>query len=261
MKRILLIVAPVLFISLLLAHTGCQKSDNQPVSFIDSGMLYFHLHTYLDTNEVKSYGTVYTTSTGRKISLTQAQLYISNIQLVKLDGSFYNITRPVLLQRHQQEDYFIAKVPVGSFKGVRFGVGFDSLANTRAADTDTALNHPDMWLDNTAQPAGYIFVSMQGRIDTTAAATGSEAQMQPFTYRLGTYGHYRQVVMPDHSPYYKITKGQATYVHIAADYSRLFTNIPLDRGANLIVVSAADNASVISDTLSNNILRMFSYEL
>ena len=115
-----------------------------------------------------------------------------------------------------------------------------------------------MWLGSTAQPDGYVFVNFKGSIDTTAAAIGTTAQMQPFSYLIGTNANYRKVNMPDNN--YSVTAGQIQYVHLIIDYNMLFNGIQLNHNSNLTVASVADNATPLGTAISNNIASMFSYE-
>src|SRR4051812_33668968 len=116
----------LLFLSLSLAaiammvNTGCKKREEPSVAMTT---LYFHLHTNIDTSEVEDYGEVYTTAGGRKMSLSLAQLYISGIQLVKGDGSLYDVTGATLLKVLDTEIYYVASIPVGTYKSVNFKVG------------------------------------------------------------------------------------------------------------------------------------------
>lgn len=243
-------------ITMILVGSGCTKPDST------TGMspLYLHLHTNIDTNEA-DYGTVYTMSNGRQMSLTKAQILISNIQLIRTDGSTYNVPNVVIRKEAAIEQYFVANIPSGTYKSIKFNVGLDATTNKiTPTTTDSALNHSDMWFGSSAQPDGYIFVNAEGTIDTTAAGNGPVTAMQPFMYHIGTSAHLNTVTMPDHSPVYSFTTNQAQYVHIIIDYSKLFNGVQLNNSANLMIHTASDNTSTISNTVSSNILSMFSYE-
>ena len=254
----------VIFIAvaaMLLINSGCKKHqpDTTIVTNVDSGTYYMHLHTNVDTNEV-DYGTVYTTSAGRKIAVTRAQLYLSHIQLIKTDGTFYTVPSVIVLKQQETEQYYIGKVPVGDYKSVRFYVGLDSATNTLSGTADTALNHPEMWFGVTAQPNGYIYVNFEGSIDTTSGKNGTIAQMQPFMYYIGTPAHNTLVTMPDHSPVFTVAKGQPTLTHITVDYGQLFNGVAINNSTNLMIMSKSANSSSLANTISNNIPSMFSYE-
>lgn len=244
----------------LLFNISCKKHDPTPATTVDSTSLYMHLHTNLDTNEVEDYNTVYEMTSGRKISAGMAQLYLSRIQLIKEDGSTYNIPNTIVFKVQETEQYLLGKVPVGNYRSVRFYVGLDSSTNTLAATANPALNHSEMWFNAAAQPGGYVYVNFQGKIDTTMNGNGTEAQMQPFMYMLGTSAAYKQVTMPDHSPVYNFTKENTQYIHIIIDYAKLFSGVQLNDPANLMIMNAATNTTGIGTTVNNNIPLMFSYE-
>ena len=245
----------VLAVIMIALNTGCRP-DNiiNPASVVDSGKFYLHLHTNVDTNEVEDYSTVYTTSDGRKIAVTRAQMYLSNIQLVNTNGSTYTIPGKVILKTLETEQYFAANVPVGDYRTVKMLVGVEN-ANV----ADTVFNHPEMWFGAAPQADAFVFVNLQGSIDTTTNANGTIAQMQPFIYKVG--GHrYNTITMPDHTPVYNITKALNTYAHITIDYNKLFTGVQLNKNTNLMITSLSDNDSGIVNIVNANIPSMFSYE-
>jgi hypothetical protein len=250
----------VIIILGMLTVTACRKTVEPPQPEPEKGNLYLHLHPYIDVAEVDDYNIVYTTTTeGRKISLTLAQYYVSNIQLVKSDGSLYPIPDTVKLKLQEVDTYFIAKVPSGNYKSIRFAVGLDPASNLRDPSASAILNRSEMWLGSSAQPDGYVFFNVQGTVDTSAAANGTIAQMQPFSYRIGTNANYKLVSMPDAN--YSVLPNQTQYVHLLVDYSKLFNGVQLNNAANLTVDSAADNATGLAATIRDNIPTMFSYEL
>jgi len=211
----------------------------------------------VDDNEVDGYNIIYTTSSGRKIAVSLAELYLSNIQLEKLDGSFYTISDTIVWVNQQTETYTIANVPSGQYKSVRFNVGLSPTQNAQAATTST-LNHSEMWFGSSAQPDGYVFLNFQGKIDTTAAANGADNQMASFSYKIGTNANYKQVILPSQT--ITVIPNQINYVHIIADYNKLFTGIQLKDLANLSISTVNDNSSALAVQVRDNIPSMFSLE-
>ncbi len=250
------------FAALLLLLSACGKHhDSTPVTpAVDSTALYLHLHTNLDTNEVEAYNEIYTTSAGRKISTSFAQLYISHVQLIKTDGSIYNIAGSLVLKVLETEIYALGNVPAGNYRSVRFHVGLDSAAGQIPSISMPALDHQDMWFSPATSASGYIFVNFEGRIDTTTNADGSDADMQPFLYKLGTGLAYKEVTMPDHDPVYECKKDIPQYIHLTIDYSKLFTGVQLNNNASLSVPNIVSNSTAIGTMINNNIPAMFSYE-
>lgn len=241
---------------------GCKKDKAvEPDSSQGSaptGTFMLHLHTNIDTTEVEDYDTVYTTASGRSMSLSMAQFYISEVQLVKLDGSTYDIPDAKILKVLETEQYVVANVPVGNYKSFRFKVGLNAATNqlNPATPSDSALlNKPAMWFGSPVQPDGYVFLNVQGKIDTTAAMNGA---LVPFSYKIGTNANYKQVNLPDKN--FSIIQDQVEYGHLTVDYSQLLNGIQLNQSANLTVTTAAANSTTIAATIVNNIPSMFSYE-
>lgn len=242
-------------------NTGCndKNEDPAPTDNVPTGKLFFHLHTYIDETEVDLYNIAYTTIAGRAFSLSLAQLYISEVEVEKFDGTLLPVQGPVVFKVLNTETYFTGDLPVGNYKSIRFKVGLkpsvNSLSPSQSSDS-TALNRPEMWFGSTAQPDSYVFMNVEGSLDTTTAMTG---QMAPFRYRIGTNAHYKQVIMPDQS--FTIVENQVEYAHLLIDYSRLFNGIQINQISNLNVTSPADNSSGLATVIANNIPLMFRFEM
>ncbi|MCC6601469.1 MAG: hypothetical protein IT223_12475 [Crocinitomicaceae bacterium] len=239
---------------------SCKKGDQELTETQQSpkGTLMFHLHSYLDMNEVDLYNIVYTTSSGRDISLSLAQMYISDIQLVKADGSTYSVSGKNVLKVFESETFEVGEVPVGNYKSVRFKVGLNpatNAVNPESSPDVAILNRPEMWFGTNAQPDGYVFLNVQGSIDTTALMTGTPV---PFVYKIGTNANYVQVTLPDNN--FSIMEDQVQFVHLLADYYKLFEGIQLDQINHLFVESPADNSSVTALTIAANIPKIFRYD-
>ena len=233
-----------------------KKNDSNPEV---TGQLYFHLHTNIDDSEVDSYNSVIQSASGRKISLSLAQLYITNIELVKLDGSVYSVSDKVILKDFENEAYFIGNLPAGNYKSVHFSVGINSAVNAKTpVSTDTVFYRPEMWFGNTAQPQGYAFLNVQGKIDTTKKANGSVAQLQPFTYKIGTTANLVNVTLPEQN--FTVLPNQQEYVHLIINYFKIFDGIDLSKASNLSVQSPTDNSSAVAKQIVKNISNLFTYE-
>ena len=244
--------------SLLVA---CKKKDVTPVTSIENiptGLLKFHLHTYIGENEVDAYGVETQMPDGRSITLNMAQLYISEIQLVKLDGSLYKVPCNGVLKVLESDGVTIGEIPVGNYKSIRFKVGLTPIVNALEPLTTgyvNLLNQPEMWLSSSAQPDGYAFLNFAGSIDTTSSKTGKQI---PFEYKIGTDANVTYVEMPTQN--FSIYKDVVEYVHMKIEYDRLFEDITLTNNANLHVKSKTENALPIVNTLKNNIAKLFIYE-
>jgi len=257
LKKLLLPLALIV----CLCNQACKKKDTTTPTPAPTpnGTLMLHLHTNIDSNEVNEYNEVYVANNGRKVSLSIAQLFVSGIQLVKADGSTYDVPNVNILKTMEVEEYLVGSVPSGNYRSIRFQVGLSSATNsTTPASNDSTLNRPAMWFGSSAQPLGYVFVNFQGKIDTSNAANGTAAQMQTFSYKIGTNANLKQINMPDQN--YSVLPNQTQFVHITVNYNKLFTGIQLNNANNLTMNTVSANSSTLAAQLAGNIASMFSYE-
>jgi hypothetical protein len=250
----------IIYITVLItAVFSCKKKKIEAEAVVQpTGTLTIHLHTSIDSVEVENYDSLYLTDDGRKMSLSLAQMYISGIQLEKLDGSLYDVPSKKFLKVFEKESYMIENVPVGNYKSIRFKVGLDAPTNaldpTNTSES-TLLNIPEMWFTNPVQPNGYIFMNLQGKIDTSSTKNSIPV---PFSYKIGTNTNVVSVLMPEKS--FSITKGFITYSHIRIDYSAIFSGLEINQLTDLSVETVNENSNSTTISIRNNISNLFSYE-
>ena len=247
----------MLFVGLI----SCEKETTTPSNTTDNtpkGRLVFHLHTFIGNSEVDAYDIEMNTPEGRKISINRAQFYLTDIQLVKLDGSVYNVPSKGALKVFESESVVIGDVNVGNYKSVRFKVGLIPSTNKllpTAEGYNILLNQSEMWFGKESKSDEYVFLNFAGQIDTTKAMNGVKV---PFEYRIGGNDNLIEVAMPEQG--LTILEGQIGYGHMVIDYSKFFQNIDLTNADNLKVQSLDDNKKAIVSTLKTNIESMFRYE-
>jgi hypothetical protein len=272
------IVFIIFIITSLIGGSCKKKSSNDPSP--STGTVGFHLHTDLDSLEINVLDSV-NNVLGRNWSLSIAQLYISNIQLIGLDGTLHSMP-DTILKMVDTEEYIIGEAPVGNYKSVSFNVGLSPAINHNSngpAGTDAAgnsssgsiLNHQEMWLGDATYPSGsnfnptngYIFVNFQGKIDTSTSGVGPVSNMQPFCYQIGTDAMYTAVTMPEQD--YTITAGQLHLIHIVVHYNKLLTGVNFIHAtpATLNITNVAGNnvaTNPVAKIIQSNISSMFMYE-
>lgn len=254
MKKIISLIV------ILFSVLGCKTNDPMPEDIaVETGAISFHLHTFIGPNEVDSYNAVNNTDDGRGISLSFAQLYISNIKLVKRDGSMYPIQDTIILTNLINNVYKLGNVPIGNYKSVTFDVGLPSAINAAVpSGAPVILNDPNMWFTNTAEASNYMFMHVTGKIDTSAAKTGAEEKMAAFVYNIGTQDRLVHVTMPEQP--IAVQSGITAYIHVLTDYSELFKGLNLKDINNLSVQTKEDNAGVVAIDIASRIPNMFKYE-
>ena len=258
-KQISILIISLTAISMLTFNSCKKKEDDTTVATPANGTIAFHLHTMVDTAEVDTLDSVYVMSNHRKISVHFAQMYLSKIQLIKLDGSAVDVPGVIVLKKQQIEPYTLGSVPSGNYQSVRFNVGLTPTENASTPmASDSTLNTPPMWFGATAQPSGYVFVNFQGKIDTTTACNGTVAQMQPFSIKIGTNTNLVNTQLPNKN--FTVSPNQTQYVHLLIDYNMLFMGVNLNNSSNLTMNTVAANSTASGLQYKYNISMMFMYE-
>ncbi|MBK8778541.1 MAG: hypothetical protein IPO25_14515 [Saprospiraceae bacterium] len=245
----------LIIISLITSIWSCSKDATEETK---TGTFMFHLHTYIDNEEVDLYNINYHTLEGRTISLNMAQLYITDVQLVGLDGSVFSFSGKKIIKVLEKATYEIGQVPVKRYISLRFKVGLDGLTDKLIPSTSSdssILNRPEMWFSNSAQPDGYIYMNVQGKIDTSATLNKPPV---PFAYKIGTNKNYIQITMPEKE--LVAEEGQILFGHIIIDYNKLFNGVDLRQVDNLSITTPSSNSSALASKIVNNIHSMFIYE-
>lgn len=220
-----------LFAGILLFAYSCKKSkETEPTDDGVTEELLFHVH-HMVSDKPLNFSSVFKTISGQKYTVSMLRYYLSNIRLVKTDGAEVPVTGKYLLVTPGIADYSIGQVPVGDYKGLKFSVGIDSLANhsdptAYPAGHPLAVQTPAMhWSWN----AGYIFTMIEGSCDTTLNGTD--------TLKFGQFSHgmffhigmdklYRTVEL--NSSFSITTTGSNTLV-LQTDLNKFFVNIDLKK--------------------------------
>jgi hypothetical protein len=113
------------------------------------------------------------------ISISLLKLYISNVELIKEDGSSYIFPESYFLVDAEDENSHnitLPNVPNGTYKAVKFMIGVDSLRNVSGAQTGVLSTSNGMfWSWN----SGYIFAKAEG--------FAAKAPEKNFIYHLGGF--------------------------------------------------------------------------
>ncbi len=227
MKKTILKSGIIFSMAVMAMVTGCKKdkddsADVTPVSTEQN--LKFHLHTQVG-NQLANYTSTFTQASGRKFILEDFRYYVSNIKLIKEDGSEYPLTGKVLLAKPSQQDYELGLVPVGNYKGLKFIIGLDSVTNhsdptSYASGNPLAIQTPGIhW----SWSSGYIFFKVEGLCDTTAAANGSATY--PFFFHIGMDSFKRTIDFSTSS--FSVVSGSDKEVAFVFDLKKVLQNVDL----------------------------------
>lgn len=225
------------FISLILI--SCSKSDDHPVA--NNITLHFN-NTFKNTAIVlggasSSAATTNTSAAGQVHHFSELKYVISNIRLVKVDGSevpyhINDLDKGATVINHskpQTLDYVLSNIPAGEYKKIKFGLGVKKELNTldqvkfpnfyaEAGANDTKM----MWEWGT----GYRFTKLEGFYGTDnkgmSVHTGSTVEGDEGAYTQGVDA-YRDIVL-DFSTNARVGRN-APRIVIKADFDKLLSGI------------------------------------
>ena len=213
-----------------------------------------------------NFGTDYTNAVGETLRFTMFNYFISNVKLVRADGSMhvFNQDSSYFCIRHEAgKSNYEAKLrnlPVGKYTHVEFTIGVDSLRSAsdiskRQGVLDPAEGAKGMYW---AWNSGYIFVKCEG---TSPQITPDTLGNQRFRYHIGGFGGFststinniKTIRLPFSSAGIEVKGKQTAEVMLEADVLRIFngsTNI-----------SVAERPTVMfnpfSVNVANNYVDMF----
>lgn len=243
----------LLLFAVSLAFVSCSSDDNAPVA---NNVTLSFKNTFGDTEIVLS-ETENTSDAGQVHRFSELKYVISNIRLVKADGTEipYNINdldKGATVVNHANPstlNYVMSNIPTGEYKQIKFGLGvrsdLNTLDQTRFPNfyaTAGANNTEMMWEWGT----GYRFTKIEGFYDTDnkqmSIHTGSTVegtQDVESTYTQGVDA-YRNIVLD--LPINAVVGSKATKINIKADFDKL-----LSGSSNTITLSTGtgmgDNAT------------------
>ena len=252
MKNIFRLSA-VIFTLTVLSFTACKKDTAEEPTPSTEQNLSFHLHSKVGTHEA-NYDSTFLTASGRQFTVTDYRMYISNIVLIKNDGSELPITGKVLLTNPETEEYSLGMVPVGNYKGFKFILGLDSTTNhsdpsTYASSDPLSVQTPSIhWSWN----SGYIFWKVEGKVDTTVAQNGPV--VVDYFYHIGMDSFKRNIDFSTEA--FSVVSGQDQLVHLAFNLNEALSNVDM---TSELMTHTMDNLP-LATKIANNWQAAFSVE-
>ncbi len=130
---------------------------------------------------------------GFRYRFSLLKFYVSKFSLIKNDGSELLLNDIALIDFRvdQPNTSFTVKVPEGEYKGFKFGIGVDSINNSKLP-ASFAAEHPLSSAQGTywEMTSKYRFMLIEGHLDTLRGAT--EDFSEQFVVHTGTDALYRE---------------------------------------------------------------------
>lgn len=231
-------------------YNADADEDDGSCTFSD-GQLTFHVHSKLGSQDF-AMNTEVTDWSGRKVKFTLASLYISGVEFEDDNGGHAHVENSYALITPNEDEYVLGTLASGHYSGFNFMVGVDSAANHGdpalwATSHPLSSNNPDFahWGWN----SGYIFVKVEGLVDTTAAMNGTPDAA--FALHIGLDSYLTEVSLHKH-----FNASGATELHLELDWLKLLNNINLRMSR---VTHTMDNM-MLANQVKANIPTLFTVE-
>lgn len=216
---------------LLLLSVGVYAQGNRELS-IDFNYLFS------GSTSVELGTSAHTHTDGAQITFDAANYYVSNIRLVPISGAdvVYD-TVLIINATNAGLPYQLGQLPVGAYQSIKFDIGLDYDRNHSDPSTYNAV-HPMSFQSPSMHwswSSGYIFVRIEGMIDTSATLTGATV---PYEYHIGTDNLLKEVSVP-------------IALEVDANTQSISANIDLLLGTVIGGLSLKDAADVSTHTMDN----------
>jgi hypothetical protein len=182
---------PVFFLVLTL-WSSCKKEEtpdhnHDPIS--TSGTAAIHVENVVGTEALQLGVMQYKNASADSFQVDLLKYYISNFEWIRDDGTSYKSRNYQLINASNVSslDFQLDQIPNGTYTGLKFYLGVDSLSNhtlTNSAALDASSGM--IWNWNT----GYIFFKHEGKyVDSTGVH-------QPLLFHFGTDRALAEVTLP-----------------------------------------------------------------
>ncbi|RMG58572.1 MAG: hypothetical protein D6722_23375 [Bacteroidetes bacterium] len=173
--------------------------------------------------------TTHQNAEGRSYALEGLKMYVGDLTLIQENGDELLLTETFLYDFVRDAGSSSLSggvggsfdVPAGTYRGIRFGIGVPADLNNGnpavyASDHPLSISNGMHWNWTT----GYIFLKVDGRIDSTAAMTGGP--VLGMTYHTGTNELYRELSYTEAEHAFEIKEGERLAFAFSLDINRLF---------------------------------------
>jgi hypothetical protein len=214
----LLLPSAFLFMAVNCEREAPKPTDLNPVS-TESGVA-LNFDSRFGTEDF-TLNKVYLNKNGDSVVIGSFRYFISNVQLVKTDGSIYKVPDSYYLMENAaekvREKVSLQNIPSGEYTKLRFMVGIDSLRNQTIdnATGDLMPTNHMTWMWHT----GFIFLNIKGQYYNPATA-----KFDGLGYEIGKDYSSRVVELnfPAATPKVQLGDGKSHEILINADVKTIF---------------------------------------
>jgi hypothetical protein len=236
----------------ILLIVSCQKDADLPVPVqpAPAGMVKLELKNMVDTSLLYLDTVLYILDNGDKLRVSMYKYYISNVQLMRSDSTFFTESYSYHLVDQSQEatkSITIDSVPEGDYIGIRFMIGVDSAHNvsgTQSGDLDPAKGM--FWAWNT----GYIMAKLEGT-SQQSTSPGNSVGLHIGGFK-GAYSALKTVSPSFNGSHALVTTSHAPIIHVKCDLAEWFKNpAAFSFSSTSVVTTVGPNSKMIADNYAD----------
>lgn len=191
-------IIPILVLSSLFYVQACKKDTSpSPEPTKESTTMHLELQPVGEhDHEDLILNQMYLNANGDSVSFSEVRYWLSNIELVREDGSVWaepNSFRLIERTALNKREEIMLEIPNGKYKAIRYGIGVDANHNASLDSVQGELS-PNVGMSWT-WATGYIFFKTEGYYYNT-----SSMKRELWQYHIGTNSNYKQVELSFPAP-------------------------------------------------------------
>ncbi|GAB2941981.1 hypothetical protein GCM10027048_03060 [Hymenobacter coalescens] len=243
-----------LLLASLLLLAACESKKEQPQPATLTGAVEIHVENVIGSSPL-ALNTSYPTASGDAFRVAELKYYLSNLKLVRADGSSWDAPNSYYLVDHAQtasQHLTLRDVPVGDYRKLAFTIGVDSARNVAGAQTG-ALDpvHGMFWDWN----SGYVYLRLTGSSPQAPGNGGLFYDVAGFRHPHNTI---RTIVLnlPSGTAALRVRAEATPKMHIKANVLRMFDGPHPIRFAQLSAVAGGRDAVRLADNYAAGMFRI-----
>lgn len=211
-----------------------EKSEEPPLPQTDKGNIRLHIHSMLDSIEIKKIDTTYMLHTGDSIYLSEAKVMLTNFGIFRRNGSLGEVLKNQILVDYQNYNYKIGDVEIGNYSGIDFEI-------------NNATNDSRIGFANTPTSLSNAFIHLKGKVIKNGLSNH-------FDIVIGT--EKNSIKVPKMEKYFSVNPNRSTFLHLNINYMQLLRAIDYTSNQNMIIntieLNETENAKKINKNHSFN---------
>lgn len=238
----------------LLAAAGCENQQQDPTPVESTGELEIYVEHVAGTSPL-AVSTPYTTAAGETFRVGQLKYYLSNLKLLRADGSSWAAPDSYYLVDHAQpasQRLHLRGVPAGEYARLMVTIGVDSARNTVGAQTGPLDPVHGMYWD---WNSGYVFLRLNG---SSPQAPGNGGLFYDVAGFRRPHNTIRTITlpMPASAGALRVRAGATPELHLKANVLKLFEGPHPIRFGQMSSVAGGPDAVKLADNCAAGMFRI-----